>query len=139
MALYGLTAADVLAEAGNPEPSSGGFADATAQAAHITNFLLPAAKSAVEQYLHRTYADAGVPDQVKHVALKIAALGLMKIGIKKTGALIRVGDYVVELSDPTIFTPQLKAEIADFVLGRTSHISVSPYKTKEIKERWDEE
>jgi len=138
LTLYGLTAAMVIAEAGNPTPASGGFADATAQAAHITTFLLPAAQNAVEQYLGYTYADADVPAQVKHVTLKVAALGLMKIGIKKIGSLIRVGDYVVELSDPTIFTPELKAEITDFVLGRTSHIAVSLYKTDEIKETWDE-
>jgi len=114
LALYGLTAANVLAEAGAPTPASGGFADATAQAAHITTFLLPAAQNAVEQYLGQTYTDAGVPAQVKHVTLKVAALGLMKISIKKINALIRVGDYVVELSDPTIFTPELKAELELF-------------------------
>ena len=139
MTLYGLTAADVIAEAGNPEASELGFADAIAMSAHITTFLLPAAQSAVEQYLHRTYTDADAPNQVKHVALKVAALGLQKIRAKKLGLLIRVGDYVVELSDPTIFTPELKAELKDFILGRTSHISISPYKTDEIKERWDEE
>ena len=133
------TAADVIAEAGNPEPSELGFADAIAMSAHITTFLLPAAQSAVEQYLHRTYTDADAPNQVKHVALKVAALGLQKIRAKKLGLLIRVGDYAVELSDPTIFTPELKAELKDFILGRTSHISISPYKTDEIKERWDEE
>jgi len=140
MVLYGLTAEDVLGEAGHPDPDAGGFADATAQAAHITTFLLPAAKNAVEQFLNRTYTDSEVPDQVRYVTLRIAALGLTKIRVKKMGGLIRVGDYVVELSNPVIFTPELKEELKDFVeSSRTPHVTSTPYGTDEIKERWDEE
>src|SRR3990170_5140141 len=139
MALYGLTAENVLAEAGHPSAASGGFADATAQAAHITTFLLPAAKTAIEQYLRRTYTDADVPDQVKHAALRVAALGLMKIGIKKSGSLIRVGDYVVELSNPVIFTPEIREELKDFIAPRTPHVIATPYETKEIQYAWQED
>jgi hypothetical protein len=54
------------------------------------------------------------------------------------GVTIRVSDYVIELSDSTLFTPELKAEIADFILGRSGYAAASRYKTREIKRRWDE-
>jgi hypothetical protein len=109
-----ITAANVIAEAGNPTPSALGFADATALSDHVTNFLIPAAQNFIEQYLQATYTDVTVPAGVKWVAMRLAAAGLMKIGIRKMGGLVRVGDWQVELARQDVFTPELQAELNPF-------------------------
>lgn len=107
--------ADVVTEAGSPVPTTLGFADATAMNTYITTFLIPAAQNLIEQYLSRTYTDVTVPAGVKHAALRVAATGLIKIGIRKMSSLVRVSDWRVELSRQDIFTPEIKAELEVFI------------------------
>lgn len=110
------TSADsVLAEAGNPKGTDLGFTNDSAMKTHTTSFLIPAAQNLIEQYVKTTYADSTVPPAVAHAAIRIAATGLMKIRIRKMGVLVRVADWQVELSSAVIFTPEIKAELADFV------------------------
>lgn len=109
-----VTAANVIAEAGNPTPTSLGFADSTALSDHVTNFLIPAAQNLIEQYLRTTYTDSAVPAGLKWVAMRLAAAGLMKIGVRKMGGLVRVGDFQVELARQDVFTPDLQAELSSF-------------------------
>ncbi len=130
-------AADVVAEAGNPTPTTLGFADATMMNNHITNFLIPAAQSLIEQYLRRTYTDAGVPAGVRHAALRVVAVALAKIGIRKMGSLVRVQEWTVELSSPAIFTQEIRAELAPFE-KRTPHTKASAYKSDDIRNLWGE-
>ena len=134
-----ITAAAVMAEAGAPDPTSLGFNDQTAMTDHITDYLIPAAQSLIEEHLHRTYTVAELPDGVRHVAMRVCAQALMKISIRKMGALIRVGDYKVELSKSDILTPELLAELAPFVKARTPGVKATPYQTDEMKERWEED
>lgn len=134
-----ITAAAVMAEAGTPDPTSLGFATETVMTDHITNYLIPAAQSLIEEHLKRTYTVAELPDAVKHTAMRVCAQALMKISIRKMGALIRVGDYKVELSRSDIFTPELRDELAPFIKGRTPGVKATPYKTDEMKERWEED
>jgi hypothetical protein len=134
-----ITSAAVLAEAGAPDPMALGFNDQTAMTDHITNYLVPAAKSLIEEHLHRTYTDAELPDAVKHTAMRVCAQALMKISIRKMGALIRVGDYKVELSRSDIFTSELREELIPFIKKRTPGVRATPYQTDEIKERWEED
>ena len=81
---------------------------------HVSNFLIPAAQNFIEQYLRTTYTDATVPAAVKWVAMRLAAAGLMKIGVRKMGGLVRVGEYQVELARQDVFTPDLQAELSAF-------------------------
>jgi hypothetical protein len=129
----------VIAEAGHPDPTSVGFETQALMESHVTTYLIPAAQSLIEEHLHRTYTDEDVPAAIKHAAMRVCATGLMKISIRKMGALIRVGDYKVELSRSDIFTPELRDELAPFIKGRTPGVKATPYKTDEMKERWEED
>jgi len=130
---------DVIADAGNPTFGNVGFTSKAIMEAHIENFILPAAQNHINQYLHQGYTTFDVPDAVRYCAIRVAARGLMNIAINKKGGLITVNQWMQALADPTVFTPELKAEIADFVLSRASHTARSLYKTREIKETWDED
>ena len=132
-----VTAADVVAEAGNPTATTLGFADSTAMNNHITNFLIPGAQNLIEQYLRTTYTDATVPAGVKHAALRVAATALIKIGVRKMSTLVRVEDWRVELSKQDIFTPEIRAELVPFE-KRTTTTKSTKYKTQDIKDTWSE-
>jgi hypothetical protein len=108
------TAANVMNEAGNPPISATGFATQAACDAYIEDVLLPAAQGLVNQFLNQSYNASTVPAAVLHTVIKIAANGLRKIEVNKKGGLIQGSQWMVELSDATIFTPELKAEIEMF-------------------------
>ena len=128
----------VIAEAGHPDFGSLGFDTQALMESHVTTYLIPAAQGLIEGHLHRTYTDDDVPAAVKHAAMRVCATGLMKISIRKMGALIRVGDYKVELSNSDILTPEVLAELAPFI-KRTPSVKATPYQTDDIKERWEED
>jgi len=128
----------VIAEAGHPDPPSLGFDTQALMESHVATYLIPAAQGLIEEHLHRTYEDEEVPAAVKHAAMRVCAQALMKISIRKMGALIRVGDYKVELSRSDIFTPELRDELVPFVKARTPSVKATPYQTDDIKERWEE-
>jgi hypothetical protein len=141
---------DVIHEAGNPTPKNLGFLDAVTcgdtgevtsdqMDAYIEDLILPGAQGLINQFLGRSYTSADVPDAVMYCAVRVAARGLMNIAINKKGGLITVNQWLQALADPTIFTPELKAEIQSFVLGRTGSVVASSYKTHAMKHRWDEE
>ena len=134
-----ITVDAVIAEAGHPDPTSLGFETQALMESHIDEYLIPAAQSLIEEHLRRAYKDSTVPEAVSHVAMRVCAQALMKISIRKMGALIRVGDYKVELSKSDILTPELLAELAPFVLKRAPSVKATPYQTDEMKERWEED
>lgn len=109
-----ITAANVIAEAGNPTPEDLGFADSTALSNHVTDLVIPAAQNFIEQHVRATYTDSTVPAALKWVAMRLAAAGLMKIAVRKMGGLKRAGDYQVELARQDVFTPELQAELNSF-------------------------
>jgi len=131
------TPADVAAEAGNPKHDSLGFSDATAMDTHIATFLIPAAQSLIQQYLRTTYADGEVPAGVRHAALSVAARGLMRIGVRKMGSLVRVGEWRVELASEDIFTQDIRVELEPFITRKT-HTKTTEYQTDDLKQRWNE-
>ena len=131
------TPTDVAAEAGNPTPKDLGFADATAMNTHIATFLIPAAQSLIQQYLRTAYADYEVPGGVKHAALSVAARGLLRIGVRKIGSLIRVGEWRVELASEDIFTQDIRNELEPFIT-RMPHTKATGYQTDDMKTRWNE-
>jgi hypothetical protein len=131
------TSTDVVAEAGNPSSESLGFPDATSMDAHINTFLIPAAQSLIQQYLRKTYTDDEVPGGVRHAALSVAARGLIRIGVRKMGSLVRVGEWRVELASEDIFTQDLRSELDPFI-SRTTHTKSTGYQTDDLKQRWNE-
>jgi len=106
---------------------------------YIESLILPGAQGLINQFLAQSYTSTDVPDAVKYCAVRVAARGLMNIAINKKGGLITVNQWMQALADPTVFTPELKAEIQSFMLTRTGSIAVSTYKTREIARRWDED
>jgi hypothetical protein len=106
--------------------------------AYIETLILPGAQSMINQHLGRSYTSSDVPDGVKYCAVRVAARGLMNIAINKKGGLITVNQWMQALADPTVFTPELKAEIASFAPGRTPRTIATSYKTHTIRSRWDE-
>lgn len=130
-------ASDVLAEAGHPQPKDLGFTDTDAMNSHISTWLIPAAQSLVEKYLRTTYGDDAVPDGVRHAALRVAARGLVKIGVRKMGSLIRVQDWRVELASEDIFTRDVRAELEPFISRKTT-TKATGYQTDDMKQRWGE-
>jgi hypothetical protein len=132
---------DVIAEAGHPAPENLGFPKVPEgtdeMTTYIEDLILPGAQGLINQHLGRSYTSTDVPDGVKYCAIRVAARGLMNIAINKKGGLITVNQWMQALADPTVFTPELKAEIQSFALGRTGSIAVSEYKTHEMRHRWD--
>jgi hypothetical protein len=110
------TAQNVMDEAGNPSISATGFTTQAACDTYIEGVLLPAAQGFVNQFLNQDYTCSTVPAAVLHTVIKVAANGLRKIEVNKKGGLVQASQWMVELSDATIFTPELKAEIEMFRL-----------------------
>lgn len=105
---------------------------------YIESLILPSVQGLINQHLGRSYTSTDVPDAVKYCVLRVAARGLLNIAINKKGGLITVNQWMQALADPTVFTPELKAEIQRFALGRAGAIAASSYKTREIAHRWGE-
>jgi hypothetical protein len=130
-------------EAGNPSPENLGFAkpaEGTDEMHdYIEDLILPGAQGLINQFLGQSYTSSDVPDAVIYCTVRVAARGLMNIAINKKGGLITVNQWLQALADPTVFTPELKAEIQSFALGRTGSVVASSYKTHDMKHRWAEE
>jgi hypothetical protein len=139
LSTFGIMPDEVIAEAGTPTFGNLGFASQDDMSEHIESRILPGAESLINQFLHRSYTASDVPAAVAHCAVRVAARGLMNIAINKKGGLITVNQWMQALADPTIFTPELKAEIQEFMLTRAGAIAVSSYKTRAIARRWDED
>jgi hypothetical protein len=139
LSTFGVMPDEVIAEAGTPTFGNLGFATQDDMSEHVESRILPGAESLINQFLHRSYTASDVPSAVAGCAVRVAARGLMNIAINKKGGLITVNQWMQALADPTIFTPELKAEIQDFIASRSSHIAASRYKTSEIAARWNED
>ena len=105
---------------------------------YITGTIEPAVESLVNLHLNQSYTDSGVPAAVKHAGIRIAANALLLIAANKMGSLVRVGDWRVQLAKRDIFTPEIEAELEPFRKKRTSSVKATPYKTDELKDRWNE-
>jgi hypothetical protein len=135
------TFTDAEAEAGNPTFSSLGFVSQTIMDAYLTNTIIPAVEDLVNSHLRQDYTDVTVPAAVKHGAIRIAANALMLIAANKMGSLVRVGDWRVQLAKRDIFTPEIRVELEPYrsFETRTPTVKATPFKTDDIKERWDED
>jgi hypothetical protein len=134
---------DIIAEAGHPSPENLGFPKVPEgtdeMTTYIEDLIAPGAEGLINQFLGRSYTSTDVPAAVKYCAIRVAARGLLNIAINKKGGLITVNQWMQALADPTVFTPELKAEIQSFALGRTGSVVVSEYKTREMRHRWHED
>ena len=139
LSTFGIMPDEVIAEAGTPTFGNLGFASQDDLSEYVESRILPGAESLINQFLGQSYTASDVPGAVAHCAIRVAARGLMNIAINKKGGLITVNQWMQALADPTIFTPELKAEIQSFALGRTGSVVASSYKTHSMKRRWDEE
>ena len=120
-------------EAGSIPLGSLGFATQADEDTYV-EALLEAAQDAINQFLHRAYTSSTAPAAVVHSAIVVAATGLRKIAINKKGGVIQTGQLSIQLQDATIFTPELKAEIADFMAPRTIQTKSTTYQTDEISD-----
>jgi hypothetical protein len=132
-----ITEDNVLDTAGHPSYTDCGFTSQAAMDAHITEVLIPAVQSLIEEHLKRTYTDANVPAAVEQIAMRLAAKGLQFIIVNKMGPLIRVADYRVQLARDDIMSPEIRAELEPFVL-RSAKVKSTTYRTENLKQDWDE-
>jgi hypothetical protein len=63
---------------------------------------------------------AAVPVDVSHCAAEMVARFLQKRSVYKMGPLVRVGEFRVELSNPEVFTDDLKATLQHYRQDATS-------------------
>jgi len=117
-------AATIRKEAGRPDVDNFGFppdvpagedTDASSELNdYIETVMLPAVQSMINRELHQSFTSSTVDPAIVYTAIRICARALNTISVNKKGGVTTANGMIQSLADPTVFTPELKAEIAGF-------------------------
>ena len=116
------------------------FANETAFDAFLTDTLIPRVQGHINAFCKRDFdADylSGIPDAIKDVAARATANMIQYLVMNKMGPLIRTGDYQISIPEQAVLTKELRDLLASWI-RRAGHVKVTPYKTDDIRELWDE-
>jgi hypothetical protein len=116
------------------------FATESAFDTFLTDTLIPRAQGHINAFCKRDFDvdyPTGIPTAIKDVAARATANMIQYLVMNKMGPLIRTGDYTISIPDQAVLTKELKDLLASWV-RRAGHVKATPYKTRDIRELWDE-
>jgi hypothetical protein len=116
------------------------FATETAFDTFLTDALIPRAQNHINASCKRDFDvdyPTGIPDAIKDVAARATANMIQYLVMNKMGPLIRTGDYQISIPEQAVLTKELRDLLASWI-RRAGHVKVTPYKTDDIRELWDE-